>query len=158
MIVFIIQGLRLIRYSKGFLLAMPKTKRRGKGKPYDATCPITREARRMIEDVVDGGVPESMGETVSVSQTRSTVAEPMPFTISACWTKRLLFLIVSHEIAFAEGYYLVWWGLDWLLPTVGISAVFALLWVRESRLTLALGSLLKANVMLQAQLGVLLRR
>jgi hypothetical protein len=65
MIVFIIHGLRLIRYSKGFLLAMPKTERRGKGKPYDATCAITREARRMIEDVVDGGVPESMGETAN---------------------------------------------------------------------------------------------
>jgi stage V sporulation protein G len=49
---FIIHGLRLIRYSKGFLFAMPQNKRRGKGKPYDAACPITREARRMIEDVV----------------------------------------------------------------------------------------------------------
>jgi stage V sporulation protein G len=48
---FIIHGLRLIRYSKGYLLAMPQTERR-KGKPYDAGCPITREARRRIEDVV----------------------------------------------------------------------------------------------------------
>ena len=35
----IIHRLRLIRYSKGYLLAMPQTKRRGKGKPYDAAIP-----------------------------------------------------------------------------------------------------------------------
>ena len=49
---FIIHGLRLIRHSKGFLLAMPQTKRRRKGKAYEAGCPITREARRMIEEAV----------------------------------------------------------------------------------------------------------
>jgi stage V sporulation protein G len=49
---FIIHGLRLIRYPKGFLIAMPQTTGRGKGKPYDAACPITRHARRMIEDAV----------------------------------------------------------------------------------------------------------
>ena len=55
----------------------------------------------------------------------------MPFTLSTCWIKRISFLLVSHTIAFAEGYYLISWGLDWLLPTVGISALLALLWVRE---------------------------
>jgi stage V sporulation protein G len=49
---FIIHGLRLIRHSTGYLLAMPQTKRRGKGRPYDAACPITRHARSMIEDAV----------------------------------------------------------------------------------------------------------
>jgi stage V sporulation protein G len=48
----VILGLRVIRHSTGYLLAMPQTKRRGKGKPYDAACPITRHARRMIEDAV----------------------------------------------------------------------------------------------------------
>ena len=31
---------------------MPQTKRRGKGRPYDAACPITRNARSMIKDAV----------------------------------------------------------------------------------------------------------
>jgi stage V sporulation protein G len=48
---WMIHGLKLIRHSAGYLVAMPQTKR-GKGKPYDAACPITREARRMIEDAV----------------------------------------------------------------------------------------------------------
>ena len=39
----------------------------------------------------------------------------------------LLFLIVSNAIAFADGYYLISWGLDWLVPTAGISVLVALL-------------------------------
>lgn len=31
---------------------MPQTKRSGKGKPYDAAFPTTREARRIVEDAV----------------------------------------------------------------------------------------------------------
>lgn len=55
----------------------------------------------------------------------------MSFIVSACWTKRILFLIVSHAIGFAEGYYLISWGLDWLVPTAAFSVFLALLWVRE---------------------------
>ena len=65
---FIIHGLRLIRHSNGFLLAMPQTKRRGKGKPYEAACPITREARRMIEEAVMAEYLKVWGKTVSLSQ------------------------------------------------------------------------------------------
>jgi hypothetical protein len=54
----------------------------------------------------------------------------MPFTVSPCWV-RGLFLVVSHVIAFAEGHFLIPWGMDWLLPTLGILALLALLWVRE---------------------------
>ena len=55
----------------------------------------------------------------------------MAATASACWVKRSLFLIVSHVIAFAEGYYLIPLVLDWLLPTVAISIFLAVLWFRE---------------------------
>jgi hypothetical protein len=55
----------------------------------------------------------------------------MLLSISACWSKRILFLIISHAIAFAEGYYLISWGLDWLVPTAVLSALIALLWVRQ---------------------------
>jgi hypothetical protein len=47
------------------------------------------------------------------------------------WQKRGLFLGVAHIIAFAEGYYLLPLGLDWLLPTLAISLLLAILWVRE---------------------------
>ena len=56
----------------------------------------------------------------------------MAATASACWVKRSLFLIISHVVAFfAEGYYLIPLGLDWLLPTVAISIFLAVLWFRE---------------------------
>jgi hypothetical protein len=55
----------------------------------------------------------------------------MPFTVSPWWTNRISFLLVSHAVAFSEGYHLISLGLDCLLPTVGISALLALLWVRE---------------------------
>ena len=55
----------------------------------------------------------------------------MTATASACWVKRFLFLIVSHLIVFAEGYYLIPLGMDWLLPTVAISIFFAVLWFRD---------------------------
>ncbi|PYJ16391.1 MAG: hypothetical protein DME96_09865 [Verrucomicrobia bacterium] len=48
-----------------------------------------------------------------------------------CWVKRILFLVVTHIIAFAEGYYLIPFGLDWLLPTAGKSIFLAVLWFRE---------------------------
>jgi hypothetical protein len=40
-------------------------------------------------------------------------------------------MVVSHIVAFAEGYFLMPLGLDWLLPTLGISALVGLLWVLE---------------------------
>ena len=52
----------------------------------------------------------------------------MAATASAYWAKRSLFLIISHVIAFAERYYLMPLGLDWLLPTVAISIFLAVLW------------------------------
>ena len=63
----VVHGLRLIRHSTGYLLALP-TKKHRNGKAYDVAFPTTNEARRMIEEAVMAEYHKLTGQTVSLSQ------------------------------------------------------------------------------------------
>ena len=58
---FIVRGLRIIQTSRGYLVAMPSSERRG-GKRVDIAHPITAEARRMIEEAVMAEYRRVIGE------------------------------------------------------------------------------------------------
>lgn len=48
---FVVRDLRIIQTSRGYLVAMPSSARRG-GKRMDIAHPITAKARRIIEEAV----------------------------------------------------------------------------------------------------------
>lgn len=67
---FMIRGLKVIRQSMGYLVAMPSRKWRKRGS-FTIAFPTTEEARRMVEAAVMAEYGKVTGETVSPSQTRS---------------------------------------------------------------------------------------
>lgn len=48
---FIIKGLRVVEGQKGLFLAMPQEKAKD-GKWYNTFCPVTKEARQSLADLV----------------------------------------------------------------------------------------------------------
>jgi stage V sporulation protein G len=60
---FRINGLKLIKGKKGYLLSMPQRKRRD-GTHVDIVSPIDSETRRMIEEKVFAEYEKVTGETI----------------------------------------------------------------------------------------------